>query len=209
MNQEFPARGKRARHRDDRGPQQFGAAPHRSCWRSFGRTCRSRHCGCRECSRLLRGGIHGEGRGLGEHRRFARLGVARPPFRLGGAAGKSAHFGGKGLHAACLKSQKFVQLAAADGKIGLQQISAAKDKPDQLRTPPNIDAERQRRAKEKEFPQSRQPIAYVLRANWRRRPRIPSRAARQAKPLAGQQRRQDRRPRGTEALPPRSILSAL
>ena len=62
--------------------------------------------------------------------------VAGSFFRLGGAARKYVHFGGKALHMAGLKSKKIVRLAPADAKIGLQQVRATKHEPKQLRAPP-------------------------------------------------------------------------
>jgi hypothetical protein len=109
--------------------------------------------GGRECPGPLGGGIDSEGSGLGKRGAF-RMHVAGPFFRLGGAARKYVHFGGKALHVAGLKSKKIVRFAPADAKIGLQQIRAAKHKPNQLQAPPDSDAERQRRANKNDFPQT-------------------------------------------------------
>ena len=109
--------------------------------------------GGRECPGPLGGGINSEGCGLGKRGAF-RMHVASSFFRLGGAARKNVHFGGKALHVAGLKSKKIVRLAPADAKIGLQQIRAAKHETNQLQAPPDSDAERQRRANKNDFPQT-------------------------------------------------------
>ena len=113
-------------------------------------TAAAKACAC--CA-----GINGERRGLAK-RGANRKRVDRPPFRLGGAAGKSVHFRGKGLHTARLMGEKAVRFAPGDSKIGLQQGRAAKHKLKQTRGPPNIDAEGDRRAKKNNCAQACQQI---------------------------------------------------